>query len=120
MTMNFHGGPANRVCLGLRRAPAILRVVVNPQTKDIDALDQLSDSPEAGETIHVYKLRDGKAGRVHLCYRGRNRSQSGWYATGDYDFVETPPDDKVRDPARWAEYAAQMFAAHFPNSEISS
>jgi hypothetical protein len=93
----FHQGPADGHSLMLARAPRFLRVVVGPNNK-IDALDQLGDSPEENEEIHVYEIQTEPI-RVHI---NRGRGKSGWYQIADYaHFPEQPADHEVRTHGAW-------------------
>lgn len=115
MTIYFFGGPADGKNLMLRRAPALLRVTTNRLTLEIDGLDQPGDEPEPVEDVHVYKLRGGKAGRVHLCYRGKNRAASGWYATGEYDFLVGCLPAVNATGVGWTLLAEELAAVNFPD-----
>lgn len=102
------GGPADGVELWLRRAPVLLRVVTGPD--GVDALDQLTDEPAANERIDVYKLR-GRATWIHLCARGKDRGRAGRWMVAEYDFLETPDDDLVRETAAWRSWAQSRIEA---------
>lgn len=57
----FVDGPAKGQTLMLKRSPCCLRVTVKEtgdKSKPVkyDALDQLEDKPEFGETVYVYEL----------------------------------------------------------------
>lgn len=80
----FLDGPAAGQQLLLRRAPPLLRVVVDGATGKLDALDQLDDDPEVGEIIHVYQ-RAGDSEAVFLCSRGPG--PSGRYFNATYRHV---------------------------------
>lgn len=109
----FYGGPADGETLMLRRSPQLLRVVINAAGK-LDALDQLEDVAEAGETIHVYK-RKSVATPYHLYFGGgKNSKRNGWYARAEYEYLETPADEAVRAPAAWQAWARIAAAIHFP------
>lgn len=47
-------GPARGALLNTRRAPMYLRVVIDRQTREVDALDQLDDTARAMEDLYVY------------------------------------------------------------------
>ncbi len=93
----FYQGPADGQTLMLARAPRFLRVVVGPNNK-IDALDQLTDTPEENEETHVYEIQTEPI-RAHInCGRGK----SGWYEIADYAcFPEQPADHEVRTTDAW-------------------
>lgn len=96
----FLDGPAKDVSLSLRRAPLFLRVTRN--TKGVwDALDQLADGPEPGETVYAYQLIS-KPISFHLCVRGKNRAAGGWYQAGEYKFVsDQPTETEMMDTSAW-------------------
>lgn len=99
--ITFRDGPAAGTLLQLRRSPFVLRVVV-ADDGTIDALDQLDDEPEAGESIHVYRMVEDR-GSYHLWgtdERGRRTRFSGRSAL--YALVEHPPDDETaRETELW-------------------
>ncbi len=66
--VTFTNGPAKGSPLELRRAPLFLRVVIGPRGK-VDALDQLDDTPNDNETVHIYKRTSGVA-VMFACGRG--------------------------------------------------
>jgi hypothetical protein len=107
----FVDGPAAGQCLSLRRAPLFLRVVVNRygREKTWDALDQLHDTPAAGEDLFAYrKVEDG--GSIHL-YRSPRRL-SGWYAMAKYALIEPQPDDRtMRDTEKWRAWCLALALA---------
>lgn len=100
--IRFLDGPAAGKSLVLRRAPLFLRVVQAPGGR-LDALDQLSDEPQAGERVYVYVKAEDR-GHVHLLMSPR--SASGWYAMADYRLhAEQPTDNEARDTERWRAWA---------------
>ena len=67
-------GPATGCpMLMLHRFPLYLRVVKAMDGK-FDALDQLDDDPELGETIYIYKRVNSRAGHI----KGATRATSGF------------------------------------------
>lgn len=93
----FLDGPAVGEGLMLKRAPLFLRAVKGPSGK-WDALDQLTDTPSADETIVVYRLVNGPW-TVHL---NMGRKGCGWYQGGEYHVVaEQPSDAEMRTTAAW-------------------
>lgn len=100
------GGFADRQTLHLRRAPKLLRVVVN-DVGNWDALDQFDDTPAADETIFVY-VRDAKPeSRGMVDYCGKNgRRQGGMFVAWDYRALNEPPPDEsvLRDTVKWREW----------------
>lgn len=69
----FEDGPAEEApMLLLHRCPLYLRVVRGIDGK-WDALDQLDDDPDLGETIYIYRRNSTRAGHI----KGRTRGTSG-------------------------------------------
>ena len=99
--IRFTNGPAAGVPgLLLRRAPLYLRVVCHDGKWD--ALDQLDDRPEPGETIYAYRLVE-QQGSVHI---NRGRRGSGFFVMATYTVVEPQPADAtMRNNACWREWA---------------
>lgn len=93
----FTDGPAAGTVLSLRRAPIFIRAVQN-RKGEWDALDQQDDEPKAGETVHIYILKD-MATWMHLLIRGKGKAGGGFYAVAEYRYLET--NDQVRDVAAW-------------------
>ena len=60
----FLDGPAAGNALMLRRAPLFLRVTIDAAGGKVDALDQLDDDPQDGETVHVYRQLPGTRSMV--------------------------------------------------------
>lgn len=113
--LSFEGGPAAGTVLACKRAPQFLRLVQS-ESGEWDALDQLNDEPEAGEKIVVYVLVSYK-GQVHICSRTKGNDTSGWYAWASYKVVaEQPGDDIARDTAKWREWCVDAQKA----SEVES
>ena len=99
--VRFHGGPADKVILQLRRAPFILRVVTGAQG-EWDALDQLDDEPKPDEQIVVYRLL-GHPQWVHI--RASKPGMSGRFAIADYECLrDQPADHQMRSNAAWQEW----------------
>ena len=97
----FDDGPAAGVSLQLRRAPLFLRVVIDKQTGEVDALDQLGDQPRLGETIHAYRrVTNELQYHMRACKDG-----SGWYSSARYQLHDEQPADHVgRDRESWREW----------------
>jgi len=109
--IKFLDGPAAGQCLALRRAPIFLRVVVNRygDKKTWDALDQLGDTPKAGEDIFAYRLAS-QPRHMHLCRSPRRLS--GYYAMADYRFVGQQPDDAtLRNADKWRAWCIEQAKA---------
>lgn len=84
----FEGGPANGKNLMLKRIPAPLFLRVTEKAGKFDALDQLTDEPEPGETLYVYR-REGEPSWCHLNIAG---GRGGFFQMATYRFVEQQPD----------------------------
>jgi hypothetical protein len=103
----FLDGPAAGQTLMLKRAPKYLRAV-QAATGDWDALDQLIDTPRAGERVVAYRMVEGPF-RAHICARGRNRSASGWYEGGRYRVCDSQPtDEQLRETAAWRAWVSEQ------------
>jgi hypothetical protein len=98
----FENGPAHDAKLMLRRSPYFLRVTYDG--KDYDALDQLSDTPEPGETIHLYRI----TAAPNWCHI-RATKGGGMYSMGNYQFVTPqPPDAIMRDNEAFAKWCGEQ------------
>lgn len=96
--IRFPGGPASGQVLILRRCPPYLRVTLSPDGK-FDALDQLDDQADAGESIHAYR-RVGEPGWCHIDFSRPRRG--AWYRTAEYRHLDDqPPDETLRETDRW-------------------
>lgn len=101
--ITFEDGPAAGVVLDLVRAPVYLRVVVDRRTGEVDALDQVGESPRMGEDVHVYR-RVGQAERYHL--KCSKPAKSGYRSKAHYQLHDEQPADQVaRDRKSWEEWA---------------
>ena len=72
--IQFLDGPAAGHPMRLRRAPIFLRVVVDEKTGEVDALDQINDSPRPGEAMHAYRITE-KPSHYHLVIRAPRQSR---------------------------------------------
>lgn len=103
---HFVDGPAAAAVLVLRRAPLYLRVTHCGAVWD--ALDQLEDCPQPAEEIFAYR-RERPATTIHVDYARPRRS--AWYRAATYRFVaDQPPDEIMRDTARWREWCIERQA----------
>lgn len=104
--ISFQDGPAAGQVLELARSPLLLRIVVDPAGQ-VDALDQLMDTPGPAELVHVY-VKAEDLGSVHIDYtdrQGRRRGKTIQAAT--YRYYEQQPDGAtVRDNLAWRKWAA--------------
>lgn len=105
--ITFADGPVQGKTLILRRAPQLLRVVVD-SSGSVDALDQLDDAPKPDESITVYRLDQASLCRYHVMTRGygKDGARNGWYMSAVYRLASDQPDDvTVRNRAAWQEWA---------------
>lgn len=101
-------GPAKGTSLSLGRSPYFLRVVRAPDGK-WDALDQLDDTPEPDEEIHVYRLASEPV-TAHVDGRDPQTGKrfGRWLSIGTYVLHLTQPDDRTaRDKAAWQEWCVE-------------
>ncbi len=104
----FLDGPAAGVTLALERQPIYLRVVLNRRTREWDALDQISDTPKANESLYAYR-REWIGLPVHIQFSGKRGRRCGWFRPAKYRFVaEQPSEEVMRDAARWQQWAKAM------------
>jgi len=95
----FFNGPAAGQTLMLHRTPIFLRVC--EKGGKFDALDQLTDTPEPGETLTVYRVVE-RTGIVHLNIRG---GKGGFFPIAGYQVCEEQPDQTVmRDTRLWQNW----------------
>lgn len=110
----FSGGLAHGVTIDMRRAPLLLRVVMD-LTGRFDALDQPEDTPNRTETIVLYRLKCKPVG-AHICIRGKNRAAGGWWEYGDYELAPLQPSDEIlRDSAKYGEWCDANAEALIPD-----
>lgn len=110
----FLDGPAIGISLQHRRAPILLRVVLNAAGK-WDVLDQPADAPSPDEKIFVYRLTE-RATQYHLCVRGKNRAAAGWYQDGNYQLlVPQPADADMRTNEAWISWCNMNKANLMPS-----
>lgn len=106
----FQDGPAQGKTLMLRRAPIYLRVT--ELIGEFDALDQLNDQPEPGETLHCYVLAEAP-GHIHI-NTGR-KPGGGFFPMALYRIVpEQPPQEIMRDNAKWRAWTNKQPRPEFP------
>src|SRR5262245_10530111 len=101
MTTKFIDGPAEGQILLLRRAPLLLRVVIDQQ-RTWDALDQLTDTAEPNEKVYVYQLvKDEGTMQLNMGRRG-----GGWYRVATYRLYGDQSDQEtLHDNSKWQEWA---------------
>lgn len=113
--ITFKQGPADGKTLSLQRVPVYLRVVVDG-AGNIDALDQLDDTPRPGETIYVYKILN-HAGTVHIDRRDpkTGRRVGEWMQMATYQLMEEQPtQEQARDTATWQNWVAEQAGKEKP------
>lgn len=99
----FTDGPAAGITLMIRRAPLFLRVVQSREGK-WDALDQLADKPEPGETIHAYR-KTVDNGHVHIC---RSGGMGGCFHMAEYEHVpEQPALPILQARSQWQAWCSE-------------
>lgn len=99
----FLDGPAAGQTLALGRAPKFLRAVFNEHEGIWDALDQVDDTPEPGETLHAYRVC-GKPGKVHI----RARHGGGFFALAEYRTCLQPTQQIMRDTELWRAWCREQ------------
>lgn len=108
-----HGGIRGRGLL-LKRQPRLLRfVLTGTDWGTLDALDQLDDTPKAGEYVIAAEKRDESS--VHFSGT-RNGKRAGWWErAATYESVpDQPPQDVLRDTERWRTWCQERIAAEGP------
>jgi len=113
----FLDGPAAGVVLTLTRSPRFLRVVQTP-AGEWDALDQLADTPSAGEVVHAYE-RAGPASTYHLDYHDKQGRRRGlWGRSAGYRHVPAqPPAESLADTAAWRAWCWAAARTGVPAAE---
>lgn len=100
----------------VNRAPDYLRAVINAEGKK-DVLDQLSDTPAAGEAIHVYQRRPGPVGTASVMLANPRRC----VVTVMAEYVHLPDVDgeAFRETAAWRAWASeqQPVAREWPDAD---
>ncbi len=115
----FLDGPAAGQLLMLKRAPVFLRVVQDRGGK-WDALDQLSDTPQPGETVTIYRKVFGSGGSAFVDGRDLKTGKrwGGLFQSGDYRVVaEQPAAEVTRDTAKWQEWCEAEVAKIIESKE---
>lgn len=97
----FEDGPAIGKTLMLRRAPLFLRVVVNENTGEVDALDQPDDSPRLDEVLYAYVLTEAP----HWAHFRAAKGRGGFFNGGKYKLVQPQPSmEKMAGKTLWARW----------------
>lgn len=97
--------------LQLERAPRYLRVVINDK-REVDALDQLEDTPASDELVVAYEL-DGDYGSMHIDRRDKKtgRRIGEWYKTAQYKrIMEQPNELLMRENESWRRWCQERAA----------
>lgn len=105
-------GPAAGARLPLRRCPAYLRVVIDRRTGKIDALDQLDDTPRAGEAVYVYQGDPATLfalrGDIIVCVRGEHGGlAAAATAKGEYHHLADVDGEQLRGTATWRAWVLE-------------
>lgn len=108
----FIDGPAKDCRLSFARAPYFLRMVCDATGK-WDGLDQITDTPEAGEKIFVYrKVSDDGVAFVDGRDPKTGKRFGGYRALATYRFVEPQPDDAtMRSSDSWNAWCLKTYEA---------
>jgi hypothetical protein len=107
-TVGFDDGPAFGVTLSLARQPRYLRVT--SKGTEWDALDQLADTPEPGETVYAY-AKHGQPFTAHVDFGRRRRGEprSAWISIVRYRMVRFQPDEAtMRDNEAWRAWCLRQ------------
>ena len=112
--MVLNDGPA-KGAYAVGRAPIFLRAVVDQQG-GIDVLDQLTDTPERTESVHVYERIGEPSGMTTLQMsrpggRGRRCVTS---IAAEYRYLPDVDGEAVRDFEAWRDWCL----AHAPSTSI--
>jgi len=100
----FFQGPADGRRLALRRAPMLLRVVIDEDTGDVDGLDLLDDEPRPKENVFVYRLILGSVSSGIAC-TGTRGAGCIPFVSADYVLHDNQPTDgQSGDRCRWREW----------------
>jgi hypothetical protein len=106
---NFLDGPAAGQTLSLGRSPVFLRAVCAPGGK-WDALDQLDDTPQPDEQIHVYR-RTSDPMTAHVDGRDTKTGKrfGRWMSIANYVLHHQQPDERTaRDNDAWRQWCAEQ------------
>ena len=99
--IRFTDGPAAGRTLMLRRGPLYLRVTFDVNRLKWDALDQVTDTPNAPEAVFVYR-RVGEPSAAFIDWTEHGKRRGGCFAVASYAVVaEQPADDVMRDTEKW-------------------
>lgn len=96
----FTDGPAAGKALMLKRSPLYLRVVQGAKGQ-FDGLDQLIDTPSAGEFVIVYR-RVSLDGHAMVDWTEGGRRRGGCFPCATYAVVAEQPDQgTATDTEKW-------------------
>ena len=105
----FVDGPAAGRTLALQRAPIYLRLVYGLDGK-WDALDQVDDQPDPGETVHVYR-RTKYTGKALVRLGGRLGCV--WMHLADYRWMAEIDGETLRDNPTWQAWTRAQLDERF-------
>lgn len=99
-----------RGSLHLARTPKFLRFTCSGLalcSRNWDALDQLDDEAQDGETLVAGVL--AHRGSVHVDRTVKGRRVGEWWPTAEYEQVSPQPDQAtMRDGAKWRQWCEQQ------------
>ena len=105
--LRLKDGPAEGIYT-VKRAPLLLRATVDSNGKG-DVLDQLEDTPAAGETVSVYR-RVGEPNWVHI----NAKKVKGFYAAAEYVHLPDADGEALRDNDTWRTWANANAPQYLP------
>lgn len=103
VTLTYPAGPLGPP-LYLARAPKFLRFVHRGEDwKTLDALDQLDDVPEPGETVLAAKVVE--RGTIHIDHTVKGKRRADWFRSATYSWLHPdPPREVLYDTEKWREW----------------
>jgi hypothetical protein len=115
---SFIDGPCKGQSMLIKRSPLYMRVTMRNHLGkvQIDALDQLNDTPMPSEVCFAYRIAPDEEqmsfGSVHIKCSGSAKSASGFYKVVSYAFVkEQPAQDVMRNNELWRNWCNKMMEA---------
>ena len=109
----------------VKRAPIFLHAVAKPvllprepsdeegqirtDLGECDVLDQLDDTPAAGEQVFVYQ-RQGDSNQMHIYARGKGgKALTGWWPFANYKHLPDVDGEQLRDNVKWQAWVTQQY-----------
>ncbi len=96
-----------------RRAPIYLRAVIDRNAKGRDnrpkrdVLNEVSDTPEPDEEIHVYRI-EGEPSSLFACGRG---GLGGLYVRATYRHIADAHGESLRATKDWRDWVMARYSA---------